>query len=222
MTTRMLLSNVASYWVQVTLLVAAGAALARVFRVDEPKALFAYWRSLLLACLVLPVCQPWNTVTPPALTTTIVTAGSDAAPAGVLVPVASRAVTWPIGDLVLIGLAGGIAARALWLTIGASGLRRLRRTASLLDPLPESVRHAQERIGTHAGIYVSDRVSGPITFGLLRPVVVFPPSVFGMPAHVQEAIAYHELLHVQRRDWLSEILEEAVRPCCGSTRPSGG
>src|SRR5258708_31490342 len=32
-----------------------------------------------------------------------------------------------------------------------------------------------------------------------------------MPAHVQEAIAYHELLHVQRRDWLDEILEETVR-----------
>ena len=62
-----------------------------------------------------------------------------------------------------------------------------------------------------AALYVSDRVSGPITFGLLRPVIVFPPSVSAMPAHVQEAIAYHELLHVRRRDWLHEILEEAVR-----------
>ncbi len=32
-----------------------------------------------------------------------------------------------------------------------------------------------------------------------------------MPADVQEAIAYHEFLHVHRRDWLHEILEEAVR-----------
>jgi beta-lactamase regulating signal transducer with metallopeptidase domain len=31
-----------------------------------------------------------------------------------------------------------------------------------------------------------------------------------MPTHVQEAIACHELLHVRRRDWLSEILEAAV------------
>ena len=31
-----------------------------------------------------------------------------------------------------------------------------------------------------------------------------------MPAHVQEAIACHELLHVQRRDWLYELLEAAV------------
>jgi len=212
MTARMVLANIASFGLQVTVLVAAGAALARAFRIDEPRAMLAYWRTLLLACLVLPLCQPWNTVIPPALAaTTIVTPGMAVAPAGALVPAPPRSVAWPIGDLVLIVLAAGIAARALWLTIGAYGLRRLRRDASPLDPLPESVRHAQERIGTPAGMYVSDRVSGPITFGLLRPIVVFPPSVSAMPAHVQEAIVYHELLHVQRRDWLHEVLEEVVR-----------
>ena len=36
----------------------------------------------------------------------------------------------------------GIAARLIWLAIGAYGLRRLRRRASPLDPLPESVRRA--------------------------------------------------------------------------------
>jgi bla regulator protein BlaR1 len=211
MTARMVLANIVSFGLQITVLVAAGAALARVFRIDEPRAMLAYWRTLLLACLLLPLCQPWNTVMPPVLTTTTVTPVSGAAPAGALAPVTPRSVTWPTASLVLIALGAGIAARALWLTIGACGLRRLRRDASPLDPLPESVRHAQERIGTRAGMYVSDRVSGPITFGLLRPVVVFPPSVSAMPAHVQEAMAYHELLHVQRRDWLDEILEEAVR-----------
>jgi TonB family protein len=141
----------------------------------------------------------------------LVTPESAVKPVVALVPVEARSVSQPTGNLVLIVLGIGIAARALWLTIGAFGLRRLRRDASPLDPLPESVRRAQERIGTRAGIYVSDRVSGPITFGLFRPVVVFPPAVSAMPAHVQEAIAYHELLHVRRRDWLSEILEEVVR-----------
>jgi bla regulator protein BlaR1 len=213
MTTRLVLSNIASFGLQVTVLVAAGAALARAFRIDEPRAMLAYWQTLLLACLVLPLCQPWNTVIPPALATPTITAtGSAPASAGAVAAVESRSVViWPIADLVLIGLAAGIAARALWLTIGAYGLRRLRRDASPLDPLPESVRNAVERIGARAGVYVSDRVSGPITFGLFRPVVVFPPSVSAMPPHVQEAIAFHELLHVQRRDWLYEILEEAVR-----------
>ena len=67
MTTRMVLANIASFGLQVTVLVAAGAALARAFRIDEPRAMLAYWRTLLLACLLLPLCQPWNIVVPPAL-----------------------------------------------------------------------------------------------------------------------------------------------------------
>ena len=213
MTTRIVLANIAALGLQITVLVAAGAALARAFRIDEPKPMLVYWRTLLLACLVLPFCQPWNMVIPPALSapTTIVTSGGAASATGALAPASVRFTAWPITELILIALAAGIAARTLWLTIGAYGLRQLRRGAAPLDPLPESVRRAQERIGTRASICVSDRVSGPITFGLLRPLVVFPPGVRAMPDHVQEAIACHELLHVQRRDWLYEILEEAVR-----------
>jgi TonB family protein len=212
MTARLVLSNVASFALQVTVLVAAGAALARAFRIDEPRAMLGYWRALLLACLLLPLLQPWHLAVPPALASpALATASPAEAPAGARVPTASRSAARSIGDLVLIGLAAGIAARVLWLAIGAYGLRRLRRDASPLDPLPDSVREAQERIGTRADMYVSNRVSGPITFGLLRPVVVFPPGVSSMPAHVQEAIVCHELLHVRRRDWLHGLCEEAVR-----------
>ena len=213
MTTRMMLSNIASFGLQVTVLVAAGAALARAFRIDEPKAMYAYWRTLLFVCLVLPLCQPWNTVAPSAPVATRMPVADSVLPAdgAAVASVAPRSVSWPIGDLVLVVLAAGIAARGVWLAIGAYGLRRLRRTASLVDPLPHGIRQAQERIGARATLYVSDRVSGPITFGLRRAVIVFPPSVSAMPADVQEAIAYHELLHVHRRDWLHEILEEAVR-----------
>jgi TonB family protein len=132
-------------------------------------------------------------------------------PVDAVVPAPPPPSAWPIVDIVLIVLAAGIAARASWLTIGAFGLRRLRRSATPLDPIPERVRLAQERVGARAGIYVSSAVTGPITFGLLRPIVLFPPSVATMPPDVQEAIACHELLHVRRRDWLSDVLEEAVR-----------
>ena len=213
MTTRMMLSNIASFGLQVTVLVTAGAALARAFRIDEPKAMYAYWRTLLFVCLVLPVCQPWISVVPPAPVTTRMPVADNVVPAdgAAIASVTPRSVTWPTGDLVLVVLAAGIAARGLWLAIGAYGLRRLRRAAALIDPLPHGIRQAQERIGARATLYVSDRVSGPITFGLRRAAIVFPPSVSAMPADVQEAIAYHEFLHVHRRDWLHEILEEAVR-----------
>ena len=192
MTARMALSNIASFGLQIAVLVAAGAALARAFRIDQPRAMLAYWRTILLACLVLPLCQPWIIVIPPTLTSTTVVASSTVAPAvGEAVSVVSRSAAWKISDVVLIVLAAGTAARALWLTIGAFGLRRLRRDATPLEPVPDCVRHAQERLGTRADIYISDRVSGPITFGLRRPIVLFPPSVTTMPAHVQEAIACH-------------------------------
>ena len=111
----------------------------------------------------------------------------------------------------MLVLGAGVAIRALWLTIGAWTLGRLRRTASHLVPPPAAFSEAEARIGVRPGIYVSDRVSGPITFGLRCPVVIVPPSVLAMPHHVQEAIAYHELLHVRRRDWLFEVLEEGLR-----------
>ena len=220
MTARMLLSNIASFALQITVLVAAGAVLARAFRLNEPRAMLAYWRTLLFACLALPFCQPWITVLPAVLAgppaAILSAAGAALVPSGPIAPLPPRPAPWPIVDvavfdIALFLLAAGVGARALWLTMGAYGLRRLRRRASPLEPLPESVRRAQERMGTRASIYVSDRVSSPITFGLLRPVVMFPPSVPAMPPHVQEAIAYHELLHVRRRDWLHEIAEQIVR-----------
>ena len=41
--------------------------------------------------------------------------------------------------------------------------------------------------------------------------MIVPPSVLAMPHHVQKAIACHELLHVRRRDWIFEVLEEGLR-----------
>jgi TonB family protein len=213
MTARMLLSNLASFSVQIAVVVAAGGALARAFRIDDPNALLASWRTILLACLALPLLQPWTEIVPPALGDAVAVVDEGRAVAGgdVVVGAAAPSTPWLTADVVLMVLAAGLAARALWLTIGAFALRRLRQHAVPLDPIPEPIRRAQERIGARARLFVSDRVAGPITFGLFRPIVLFPPGVNTMPAHVQEAIAYHELLHVRRRDWLYEIVEEAVR-----------
>ena len=212
MTARLVLANILSFGMQVSVIVAAAALLARALRLDDPRASLAYWRMLLLACLLLPVLQPWNVVLSPALTASTEQGiegemEAVAAPEPVTPPPTRR----PAGDLVLMALAAGVAVRALWLLIGAYGLRRLRRDASPLEPLPAGVREAQARIGARAGMYVSRRVSGPITFGLIHPVVVFPRAVSTMPARVQEAITCHELLHVKRRDWLHEIFEEILR-----------
>ena len=45
----------------------------------------------------------------------------------------------------------------------------IRREASRLDPLPDAIRLAQERVGARADMFVSRPVAGPITFGCFVP-----------------------------------------------------
>jgi len=211
MTAALWLRNLGALTVQLGVLVGAGALFARAFRIEAPRPALAYWRLLLLACLLLPVAQPWHDVRPgaPAPVVSAVpphatTATPDAgAPAGR---------TWPPAEtLIAIGLSIGIAGRALWLLLGAWALGRIRREATVLEPLPDPIVRAQARVGITAPFFVSTRVTGPITFGVRRPVIVLPPAIAATNPSTQQAIACHELLHVRRRDWVYQVLEESIR-----------
>ena len=210
MTTSIVLSDILSYSLQLTLVIGAGAALAVAFRIREPRVTLACWRTLLVVCLLLPLCQPWLTTVP--CRSRSHRSHHKESRSRLSFPLRLRPrPRGPSHPLLSCILCAGVAIRAVWLTTGAWTLARLRRTAQRLAPLPAAFCEAEARIGVQPGIYVSDRIAGPITFGWRRPVVIVPPSVLEMPLHVQEAIAYHELLHVRRRDWLFEVLEEAVR-----------
>src|SRR5262245_40857777 len=213
MTAALWLCNLGAFALQAGLLVVAGALLQRVFRIGEPRASLAYWRTLLVVCLLLPFCQPLRVVAPPATASAVMTSASDEPTVSVNeAPVSSLARPWlTVERILLVVLVAGLAARGGWLVIGAWVLGRIRREATPLAPLPEAIARAQTRVGTTAAMYVSARIAGPITFGLRRPVVVFPPGVASMEESVLHAIACHELLHVRRRDWLLQIVEEGVR-----------
>lgn len=212
MTVAIWLRNLGAFAIQAGLLIMTGVILARLFRIETPRAALAYWRSLLLACLLLPFCQPWHAVaTPPAPVSTVGSAAGIVSQTSVA-PAVSRTDTWPSAErVVAIALCAGLTLRGLWLAAGAWVLGRIRREAFELDPLPEPIARAQQRVGVTAGMYVSERIAGPITFGLRRPVIVFPPGVATFDPSVQHAIACHELLHVRRRDWVFQVLEESVR-----------
>jgi TonB family protein len=165
--------------------------------------------------VLLPLCLPWRVIRPlPVHAVAQIVERSDRValegPAVVDV-IASPTRAWGTSQLLLAVLVGGVAIRCLWLLLGAFSLRRLRRSAFLLDPVPPSIRSAEAKVGTRAAVYVSDRVTSPITFGVRRPVVIVPPGVLELEAELQEAIACHELVHVRRRDWLQVLGEELVR-----------
>jgi TonB family protein len=107
-------------------------------------------------------------------------------------------------------LAAAVALRTLWLVAGAATLRRIRRSARALDPLPDPIEHVQRRLETTAAFLVTGDSSVPMTYGVVRPVVFLPERVLSLDDPLVEAIASHELMHVRRRDWLEELLLESM------------
>jgi TonB family protein len=214
MTPELWMRNIAAFAGQATVLIVAGAAMWRVMGVHRPVATFAYWRGLLLACLLLPLLQPWQVSTAlpidePSSSASLTSEGPLASGTGAAINATSTADA--IGGLLVMFLAAGVALRTIWLVLGACRLHRLARSAVPLTPLPEVILDAQTRTGVSAIVCVSDAAAGPITFGFRRPMVILPPSVLMMGLDLQTAVVSHELVHVRRRDWLQMVVEEAVR-----------
>ncbi|MGH9450894.1 MAG: TonB family protein, partial [Terriglobia bacterium] len=59
-------------------------------------------------------------------------------------------------------------------------------------------------------ILLSSELQTPATFGLLSPAVLLPERFFQLASSQQKAIICHELLHVARRDWAWNMVEELV------------
>ncbi|HYM13892.1 MAG TPA: M56 family metallopeptidase, partial [Bryobacterales bacterium] len=199
------LHNLAAYSLQVALLAIVGGLLPYFCRLRLPKARLAYWHLLLAVCLLLPAIQPWKqtaALAPGAVSVETVTVATAAAP-GRRLPA--------LPEMLLFFLAAGALARAAWLAAGFGRLRRYRRRAVPLSPLPASLDHLQSRFGARAEVRLSADISSPVTFGFRRPVILLPVQFPDLDAGLQQAVACHELLHVRRRDWLFTVLEEGIR-----------
>jgi TonB family protein len=195
-------NNIIAYSLQIGLLVGVGASLPTLLRLKAPHARLLYWQLLLLACLALPWVRPWHEE--------VVTIGGteDAVQVsmrtGTSTPV--RHTIPPVSEIALWLLAAGVVTRLSWLAAGVLKLRRYRRHG-IPFPLPSGWMGTAGR----TRLLVSDEVTGPVTFGFLRPVVLLPPAFTSMSREMQDAILFHELLHVERRDWLFTVGEEVVR-----------
>ncbi len=221
------LANLAAWAVQVAVLVAAGVWLPARLRIGSPRSRVVLFRALLVACLALPLAQPWRPA--PAVPVSIDT--SDVAlvgpaPAGdavigpgaaavaspsVTARVRGRLASVPWSRVALVALAGGVLLRLAWLGLGLVSLARLRRRSAPIDPDLASIREAERAVGAVAVFREAPRVTRPVTFGLRRPVVLVPPGFAQLDPGHQLAVACHELLHVRRQDWLRLLGDEVVR-----------
>ncbi len=205
--------NLLALAVQAAVLALAGAPLPWLFGIRSPRARLAYWRALLLACLLLPAIQPWAPRTfadlPVAAGMSERVSANDAfAPHAAAASIAAPA-GWRVGVLDVV--AAGIVARASWFAFGLVTLARVRRRAARLEPRPGSVVDAIGLAGADAEFRVSATPSRPVTFGVVRPVVVVPSDFAGFRDDEQKAIATHELIHVRRHDWVRNLGDEVVR-----------
>ncbi len=101
-------------------------------------------------------------------------------------------------------------AAALWMT------HQLRYRG--ISDAPAQWRSRFQTLSLNAGIrrqvelFISDRVSGPLTLGFFKPVVLVPASFFmGLPPDQVEAILLHEIAHIRRHDYLINLLQTAIR-----------
>lgn len=207
-------ANLLALTVQAAVLALVGAPLPRLLGILSPRARLSYFRGLLLACLMLPFIQPWlpeplvdplPAVRAEGLTSTArPIAGAPHAPGESWVGLLPRV---SIVDIVV----AGTAVRLAWLGLGLVALARLRRRSTRLLQPPASVVEAGSLARADAEFLVADRPISPVTFGLIRPVVVVPSDFGDLAEGQQKAIACHELIHVRRRDWVRALADEVVR-----------
>jgi TonB family protein len=207
MTSASLLPDLFTWGVQVACIAAIGGFLPALLRLNAPGVRYTYFRVVLVICLVLPWLQgrqaTLERVTTGTFTTMLI---------GVPVQTEAVAVTPSIPWIAVLGvcIVLGIFARGVWIAVGLVRLARFR-TAGYVVPWQQDHDELQRMLGTRAEIRYLVGLRQPVTFGLRRPLVLLPDALRAHPLHVQRAVLSHELIHVQRRDWMWLLAEEVVR-----------
>ena len=110
----------------------------------------------------------------------------------------------------LLGIAAaGVVVRLAWLAMGLVRLGRLGRSAHRIAP-PEPAREFLTRFGLSAAFVQPPDVRMPCSFGLFRPTVVLPAAFDRLEPGFQRDVVCHELAHLERRDFVATLVEEAV------------
>lgn len=201
------IANVALYAAQITVIVALLGLMFLLPAVRVPQVRLALGHLILLAIVLLPLQCLWlaNPVGPVAAEEVTAAVRFDA---GTLDVGAAAGAGWTraLGAVLVMG----IAVRLAWMAIGVLRLHlRTRRATS--RPLPGDVRDLLARVGTDARIHFADDVAAAVTYGIWPPVILLPAALLDAPPARRRAVVCHELLHVQRRDWLWVMAEELVR-----------
>ncbi|MCD8086576.1 MAG: M56 family metallopeptidase [Clostridiales bacterium] len=115
----------------------------------------------------------------------------------------------PAQVLGMVWLAGSLLLGALCLYSYLRCMKRFR--ASLPDDTPE-VRHWLEEHRLHRPLEVrtTDQITSPLTYGVLRPVILLPKHMDRRDSAALRYVLTHELVHVRRWDAVTKLLFAAA------------
>ncbi len=133
----------------------------------------------------------------------------------------------PSAPFTLHTIAGRIASflPALWLvgtpltllllTTGALGAKRLKRQSRRLvdHPITAQLRQLCDslQVRSRVAVAICERLKAPLLLGVVRPVVLLPPSaLLGWSPEQLEMVLLHELAHVRRWDNLVNLMQRVV------------
>jgi len=112
------------------------------------------------------------------------------------------------GPIPLIWFAGSAFLVARF-AVSLRGLRRLRKMSDTVTDvgLLAHVKSAPHRVA----LLQNSSVVAPVTWGIVRPVILLPTGFEELPEECRNAILRHELAHIQANDFFVRVLSEVAR-----------
>lgn len=162
-----------------------------------------YWRAVLCGTLLL--------APPSAMGVSLSVLSVDArSVVSVVTSLETVGPTWRLSDVILLVSLGGVVASGTRLAVGLLALRRLR-TAADVRPVATALDGPDAPDPQRVGIWWHPGVTHPVSFGIRRPLILLPLHARTLRREALEAVIHHEALHVARRDWAWQVVEELVR-----------
>jgi bla regulator protein blaR1 len=219
-------SFAATLLVKATLTLAVALAVTGLARRSRAAARHVLLVAAFAVLLVLPAASfimPSRSVRLPA------TPGASSAPVTAVVPVMTSPSPTRVGSQESVDTfrsdSDMTASPLLWVIWGAGALlcllpalvgtwrlRALGRSGSPCARGDALLRRLSAEAGLHRfiAVQVHESISGPMTYGTLRPVILLPLDAESWSDEALSRAMIHELEHVRRADWLSQYIARIV------------
>jgi beta-lactamase regulating signal transducer with metallopeptidase domain len=186
------------------IVLAVAACVASLMKRQSAAVRHAVWTAGLAGAMAIPLC----TLTLPSWEISLVEPATAFLQRSLAFPGNTRqaAITiWIAGAAAGMLLLLYSAGRLAWVAIGAHPVEDARWAA-----IAEEVRN---RLGIRRPVRLVQNRSVPFlgTWGILVPRVLLPRDAEAWPDHRVRMVLAHELAHIQRHDWVVQVLADAAR-----------